>query len=132
MGPQFYGSPSKAEWDGETCTSNFMQNALWANGTSPGYQTNNGGRMAGNIIVGGSGLIQQGLGRDHPFALPVISAQSNWESKGIQDKYGMHSLHLYQSYTPCFEQIMAVGGERSSTYQYNQMYSLSKGRFQSR
>ena len=127
MGPQFYGSPTKDEWDGETCTSPFMENALWANGTSPGYQTANGQRMAGNILVGGSGLIQQGLGRDHPFALPVVSAQSNWEKKGVVDAYGLHSCHLYNAYTPCWEQIMKIGGARTSTYQYNQMYSLSKG-----
>ena len=55
MGPKYYGAPKNAEWDGETCTSEFMENALWDQGTQEGYITGPNG-TAGNLMVGGAGL----------------------------------------------------------------------------
>ena len=85
MGPEFFAAPTKNEWDGETCTSPFMENVLWEQGTEPGYITGPNG-TAGTVLVGGAGVIQQGLGRDHPFSIGMSSTQKNWDAKGITDK----------------------------------------------
>ena len=85
MGPEFFAAPTKNEWDGETCTSPFMENVLWEQGTEPGYITGPNG-TAGTVLVGGAGVIQQGLGRDHPFSIAMSSTQKNWDTKGITDK----------------------------------------------
>ena len=151
MGPEFFAAPTKNEWDGETCTSPFMENVLWEQGTEPGYITGPNG-TAGTVLVGGAGVIQQGLGRDHPFSIAMSSTQKNWDGKGItnkdsfkknelkahdscphyftrdidfmkQKKYGMHSTALYQAYEPCYKELTGIGG---LSFQYNQMYSLSK------
>ena len=35
----------------------------------------------------------------------------------------MHSTSLYQAYEPCYKELTEIGG---LSFQYNQMYSLSK------
>ena len=85
MSPEFFAAPTKNEWDGETCTSPFMENVLWEQGTEPGYITGPNG-TAGTVLVGGAGVIQQGLGRDHPFSIAMSSTQKNWDGKGITNK----------------------------------------------
>ena len=55
MGPEFFAAPTKNEWDGETCTSPFMENVLWEQGTEPGYISGPNG-TAGTVLVGGAGV----------------------------------------------------------------------------
>lgn len=76
MGPQFYGDPKLKDWDGETCSHMFNENALWDQGTEPGYVTGPDG-TAGNIMVGGTGLLFMGMGRQYPFALPMRSPKDS-------------------------------------------------------
>ena len=91
MGPKYYGAPTLPEWDGESCTSEFMENALWDQGTQEGYITGPNG-TAGNLMVGGAGQLQQGMGRDYPFALPMDSVKRGWQRKDITDVYGAKSI----------------------------------------
>ena len=37
----------------------------------------------------------------------------------------MHTTSLYQAYEPCYKELTEIGG---LSFQYNQMYSLSKDR----
>ena len=58
----------------------FNENALWDQGTEPGYVTGPDG-TAGNIMVGGTGLLFMGMGRQYPFALPMRSPKdSRWNN----------------------------------------------------
>ena len=63
------------------------------------------------------GVLQQGMGRDYPFALPMDKYVKSWDRKNLYDVY----------YVPCYEEISKVGG---TSYSYNQMYSLSKPEIQ--
>ena len=73
------------------------------------------------------GQLQQGMGRDYPFALPMDKYAKSWDRKNLFDVYGAKTLSLYSHYVPCYEEIAKVGG---TSYSYNQMYSLSKPEIQ--
>ena len=118
MGPRYYGSPTQHEYDKETgeCTDEGMQNAYWET------------RTAGNPIIGGTGFIQQGLGRDYPFP---IAFNYGYGNKNNPDKnpelerfYDQEMSQLYSHYIPCYKEMDKLGG---NIIQYTQMYSLSKG-----
>ena len=73
------------------------------------------------------GQLQQGMGRDYPFALPMDEYTKSWDRKNLFDVYGAKTDNLFSHYVPCYEEIAKVGG---TSYSYNQMYSLSKPEIQ--
>ena len=118
MGPRYYGAPQSNEYDKETgvCTDEGMQNAYWET------------RTAGNPIVGGAGFIQQGLGRDYPYALAYNYGYANKKkpekAPELERFYDEAMSQLYNHYIPCYKEMDKLGG---NIIQYTQMYSLSKG-----